>query len=77
MAVPEDSASVPPDSGSVPPDSGSVPPDSGSVPSDTGSVAPDPLRGVAPVLLALIGLGIGASVFARIVETRLPVGANA
>ncbi|MGI8873773.1 MAG: O-antigen ligase family protein [Egibacteraceae bacterium] len=35
------------------------------VPRDSPTTAPDPLRLVAPVLLALIGLGFGASAFAE------------
>lgn len=34
-------------------------------PSESTTAAPDPLRGIAPVLLAAIGLGFGASVFAE------------
>src|SRR5687767_4361742 len=36
-----------------------------SAPENSAIAAPDPLRGIAPVLLALLGAGFGASVFAE------------
>jgi hypothetical protein len=36
-----------------------------SAPESSATVAPDPLRGIAPVLLAPLGAGFGASVFAE------------